>query len=90
MPSKTFAQLPPVLSLQLKGGASSLDITGDAGSACTVQFATNLSADTAWLTLSNFTLLGSPFSVVDPGSATRSAAVLSRGDFRADKLRMDP
>ena len=70
VPSKTFAQLPPVLSLQLNGGASSLDITGDAGSACTVQFATNLSADTAWLTLSNFTLLGSPSSVVDPGGAT--------------------
>jgi len=68
--SKTFAQLPPVLSLQPNGGASSLNITGDAGSACTVQFATNLSADAAWLTLSNFTLLSSPSSVVDPGGAT--------------------
>ena len=68
--AKTFAQSAPVLSLQVTGAVSSVKVTGDLGSACALQFSTNLSASAAWQTLSNFTLLNSPTTVQDPSLAT--------------------
>ena len=65
-----LAQSAPVLSLQVTGAVPSVKITGDLGTACRLQFSTNLSVVAAWQTLSNFTLLSSPSSVVDPGRAT--------------------
>jgi formylglycine-generating enzyme required for sulfatase activity len=47
-----------------------LNISGDAGSPCAAQFSTNLSFGSVWLTLSNFTLLNGPLSVIDPEGAT--------------------
>ena len=67
---KTFAQSQPVLSLQVTGAVAAVKITGDLGSPCALQMATNLSPGAAWLSLSNFTLTSSPLAVVDPNAAT--------------------
>ena len=67
---ETFAQSPPVLFLQVTGAIPVVQVTGDLGTACTLQFSTNLSAGGAWQSLSNFTLLNSPASVLDPSRAT--------------------
>ncbi len=64
------AQSPPGLSLQVTGGVALIQVAGDAGSPCALQFATNLAGGTVWLTLSNFSLAGSPSSVADPARAT--------------------
>jgi formylglycine-generating enzyme required for sulfatase activity len=68
--SQAFAQSPPVLSLQVTGSVATINVTGDLGSPCTLQSATNLSFAATWLTLSNFTLLSSPSFVTDPARAT--------------------
>ncbi len=70
LPATAFAQSAPLLSLQVTGAVASVRVTGDLGSPCTLQFATNLAAGGAWITLSNFTLLSSPAALVDPARAT--------------------
>jgi formylglycine-generating enzyme required for sulfatase activity len=69
---RTFGQSPPQLALQLTGGNAHLSVTGDPGSPCAVQYATNLAPGGAWVTLTNYTLFGSNGLVVVPAGATSS------------------
>jgi formylglycine-generating enzyme required for sulfatase activity len=56
------------LSLQMYAG---LNITGQVGTACTIQSVTNLAQTSGWVTLTNFTLQTNPHLWVDiSGSAT--------------------
>ena len=68
--TETAAQSSPVLSLQVTGAVASLKITGELGTACTLQIAPDLTASNAWQMLSNFTLLSSSAQVVDASDAT--------------------
>ncbi len=66
-----YGQSPPALSVQVSNGSVGLRITGDVGSACTIQWATNLYGTTNWQFLTNLTpLLSSPYGVADPNLVT--------------------
>jgi formylglycine-generating enzyme required for sulfatase activity len=57
--------------VQVSNGSVGLRITGDVGSACTIQWATNLYGTTNWQFLTNLTpLLSSPYGVADPNLVT--------------------
>jgi len=71
--ASALGQTAPGLALQLTNGVARLSVTGDAGSACTIQFATNLSPGATWGTLSNYTLFSSPGQIADPAGATTGA-----------------
>lgn len=60
-----FAQSPPSLNLQITTNTARLTISGDAGSPCSLQYATGLVSGTAWVALSNVTLSASPATVSD-------------------------
>jgi len=64
------AQVPPALTVSRSAGSALVTIAGDAGSPCTMQFATNLAAPVAWTPLTNFTLAGGLLTATDPGAAT--------------------
>jgi len=64
-PGPVYAQSAPALELQVTNGVAQLSITGDVGSPCVIEYATNLSAGSSWLTLSNYTLLSTPGLVID-------------------------
>jgi formylglycine-generating enzyme required for sulfatase activity len=67
-----YAQSPPGLSVQVSNGVERLRLTGDVGSACTIQYVTNLSATNNWQVLTNIAPLpSSPYLVVDPNSSAR-------------------
>ncbi len=70
VPASTFGQSAPVLSLQVTGAVAAVKVSGDLGTPCTLQYSTNLASGNSWLTLSNFTLLSSPASLVDPERVT--------------------
>ena len=66
-----YAQSPPVLSVQVSNGSVRLRITGDVGSACTIQCATNLYGTGNWQFLTNLTpLSSSPYLVADINAVT--------------------
>jgi sulfatase modifying factor 1 len=58
------AQTPPSLSLHVAGGSVQITVTADAGSPCSLQFATNLPAS-QWFTLTNATTLGGSAQATD-------------------------
>ncbi|MGO8930274.1 MAG: formylglycine-generating enzyme family protein [Limisphaerales bacterium] len=65
------AQSPPALSAQVIEGSVRLRITGDVGSACTIQWASNLYGANNWQFLTNLTpLSSSPYLVADTGAVT--------------------
>jgi formylglycine-generating enzyme required for sulfatase activity len=64
-----FGQSPPSLGLRVSGGGAYLSVTGDSGTPCAVEYATNLLAGNSWLLLSNYTLFTSPGAVVDSNGA---------------------
>ena len=65
-----YAQPPPSLSVQVPDGSVRLGITADVGSACTIQWASNLNGTTNWQFLTNLTpLSGSPYLVADADAA---------------------
>jgi formylglycine-generating enzyme required for sulfatase activity len=65
------AQSPPALSVMVSNGMVKLGITGDVGSACTIQWATNLYGANNWQFLTNLTpLLSSPCLVTDTNVVT--------------------
>lgn len=57
---RAYAQSPPGLGLQVSGGYAQLSITGEVGTLCTIQYATNLGPLDGWLVLTNFPLLSNP------------------------------
>ncbi len=60
------AQSPPLLSVQMSNGSVRLNITGDVGSVCTIQWASNLYGTTNWQFLTNLNPLpSSPYLVAD-------------------------
>ena len=66
-----YAQSPPGLSVQVSNGSVRLGITGDVGSACTVQWAANLYSTGNWQFLTNLTpLSSSPCLVADTSAVT--------------------
>ena len=66
------AQSPPALSVQVSNGPVRLKITGDVGSACTIQWACNLYGANNWQFLTNLTPLSSiPYLVADTASGQR-------------------
>jgi formylglycine-generating enzyme required for sulfatase activity len=66
-----YAQSPPSLSVQVSNGSVRLRITGDVGSACTIQFATNLYSANNWQFLTNLTpLSSSPYLLADTNVVT--------------------
>jgi formylglycine-generating enzyme required for sulfatase activity len=62
--SRAPAQTPPSLSLDVSGGKVQITVTADAGSPCSIQFATNLPAS-QWFTLTNATTLGGSAQATD-------------------------
>ena len=70
---RAFSQSRPVLAVQLIGGSARLSVTGDIGSPGALQYASGLSPTNQWVTLSNFTLLSIPLTVIDPTGATNAA-----------------
>ena|ERR1035437_1885485 len=65
------AQSPPALSVMVSNGMVKLGITGDVGSACTIQWATDLFGTNNWQFLTNLTpLLNSPCLVTDTNVVT--------------------
>ena len=65
------AQSPPALSVQVFNGTVRLRITGDMGSACTIQYCTGLSPTNNWQFLTNLTpLSSSPYLVADTNVVT--------------------
>jgi formylglycine-generating enzyme required for sulfatase activity len=65
------AQSPPALSVMVSNGMVKLGITGDVGSACTIQWATDLFGTNNWQFLTNLTpLLSSPCLVTDTNVVT--------------------
>jgi formylglycine-generating enzyme required for sulfatase activity len=61
-----YAQSPPSLSVQVSNGSVRLRIAGDVGSACTIQWASNLYGANNWQFLTNLTpLSSSPYLVAD-------------------------
>jgi formylglycine-generating enzyme required for sulfatase activity len=67
------AQSPPAVTFQFSNGVPQLSITGDVGAPCVVQYATSLSSNSIWLSLTNTTLLGSAFQFSDFGSTNSDA-----------------
>jgi formylglycine-generating enzyme required for sulfatase activity len=66
-----YAQSPPVLSVQVSNGLVRLRIMGDVGSACTIQWATNLYGTNNWQFLTNLTpLSSSPYLVANTHAVT--------------------
>jgi formylglycine-generating enzyme required for sulfatase activity len=66
-----LAQSPPSLSVQVSNELVRLRITGDVGSACVVQWATNLYSTNNWQFLTNLTpLSSSPCLVADTNAVT--------------------
>jgi len=64
------AQVPPGLSVQLSNGYARLQVSGDLGTACTVQYWNGLSPTNTWQFLTNLTPLArSPSVVIDPSPA---------------------
>jgi len=59
----------PNLTLQSTGANPQISVTGDKGSPITVQYTTNLTASSSWVTLTNFTIYGNPVLVTDSGGA---------------------
>jgi formylglycine-generating enzyme required for sulfatase activity len=57
------AQTPPALSLKFGTGTVQISVSADAGSPCSIQFATNLAAQ--WLTLTNLTVTGGVAQAAD-------------------------
>ena len=67
------AQSPPGLSVQLSNGFAGLTITGDVGSACTIQWNGGLSGTSNWQFLTNLPpLVNSPVLVFDSSPLTTS------------------
>jgi formylglycine-generating enzyme required for sulfatase activity len=66
-----YAQSPPSLSVQMSNGLVRLRITGDVGSACTIQWASGLYGTNNWQFLTNLTpLSSSPYLVADTNVVT--------------------
>jgi formylglycine-generating enzyme required for sulfatase activity len=66
-----FAQSPPSLSVQVSNEVAWLRIAGDVGSACTIQWASDLYGTNDWQFLANLTLLSSsPYLVPDTNAVT--------------------
>lgn len=65
-----YAQTPPVLTLQTAPGTVLLQITGDAGSPCAIQFATTPGPVVNWNLLTNLTMPASSVTIADAISAT--------------------
>ena len=57
------AQTQPQISVQLSNGYARLAVTGDVGSGCTIQSATNLAQN--WMFLTNITLSANEILIVD-------------------------
>src|SRR5262245_38520511 len=55
----------PGLTLQIVGGFPRLSLSGDVGSPCTIQYATNLTSGTNWFALTNVTLTSASALVLD-------------------------
>jgi formylglycine-generating enzyme required for sulfatase activity len=64
-------QTPPSLGLQVGSSNAFLSVSGDPGTPCTVQYATNLLSANSWLTLSNYTLFTNYGVVVDSNGAAQ-------------------
>jgi sulfatase modifying factor 1 len=62
--ARSQAQTPPSLSLHISGGSVQITVAADAGSPCSIQFATNLPAS-QWFTLTNATTLGGSAQATD-------------------------
>jgi formylglycine-generating enzyme required for sulfatase activity len=66
-----YAQSPPSLSVQVSNGSVRLRIAGEVGSACTIQWASNLYGANNWQFLTNLTpLSSSPYVVADTNVVT--------------------
>ena len=66
-----YAQSPPSLSVQVSNRSVRLRIAGNVGSACTIQWASNLSGANNWQFLTNLTpLSSSPYLVADTNVVT--------------------
>lgn len=73
MASPVSAQSPPSLMVQVSNGSVWLSITGDVGSACTIQWTTNLYDASNWQFLTNLTpVLNSPCVVTDAAASVTS------------------
>jgi formylglycine-generating enzyme required for sulfatase activity len=59
---------PARLGVQLSGGHANLTLSGDVGSAWTIQFSTNPASAMAWMSLTNVSLVSSPLVVADTTS----------------------
>jgi len=70
---QVYSQNPPGLGVQVSGGYAQLSITGYVGTACMIQWVTNLSQTNSWQCLTNLTLTNSLSRVVDtvPPTAQR-------------------
>jgi formylglycine-generating enzyme required for sulfatase activity len=69
------AQNPPTLSLsfQTTTRTAQINISADAGSPLAIEYTTNLSGNPIWLSLTNFTIYGSPVLVVAPSGLQTNA-----------------
>ena len=67
-----YAQSPPSLIVQVSAGSVRLSITADVGSACTIQWATNVCGTNNWQVLTNLPPMSSssPCLVADDHAAT--------------------
>ena len=66
-----YAQSPPTLSVQVSNRSVRLRIAGEVGSACTIQWASNLYGANNWQFLTNLTpLSSSPYVVADTNAVT--------------------
>ena len=66
-----YAQSPPSLSMQVSNRSVRLRIAGEVGSACTIQWASNLYGANNWQFLTNLTpLSSSPYLVADTNVVT--------------------
>ena len=63
------AQSPPALSVQMSNGYARLSLTADIGSACTIQYRTDLLPTNNWQFLTNLTPLSSSRCLVDDTSS---------------------
>ena len=60
------SQSPPGLGLQIENSDVWLNVTGQVGTVCTIQYTTNLASLNGWLTLTNFLLSNSPSAMFGP------------------------
>jgi formylglycine-generating enzyme required for sulfatase activity len=68
--TNTYAQSQPRLTLQVTNSSARLSVTGNIGSPISFQYRTGFGTNTAWVALSNITLLSNPFTALDPSAAS--------------------